>query len=113
MTIRCLITFALLGVSGKWKIFRISSENIFVTHLKIYIGVGRSPSRSFWAAPVRGATRQPAQAVPEGRPELLELDGVDEGVDGGVGVAQPEHKARPGVRERNLYFVSIYLVTFR
>ena len=55
----------------------------------------------------RGATHQPAQAVSEGRPELLELDGVDEGVNGGVGVTQPEHKARPAVRERNLYLASI------
>ena len=51
----------------------------------------------------RGATHQPAEAVSEGRSELLKLHSVDEGVNGGVGVAQPEHKARPAVIELNLY----------
>ena len=50
----------------------------------------------------RGATHQPAQAVSEGRSELLKLHCVDEGVNGGVGVAKPEHEACPAVREGNL-----------
>ncbi len=77
-------------------------RNIFVPHLEIDVGVGRSPSRSFWPATARGATHQPAQAVSEGRPELLELYCVDEGVYRGVGVPQPEHEARPAVRKGNL-----------
>ena len=86
----------------KLKIFLVSSGNIFVPHLEIDVGVGRSPTRSLWAVTASWATHQPAQAVSEGRPELLELHGVDEGVNGGVGVAKPEHEARPAVRKGDL-----------
>ena len=57
----------------------------------------------------RCATSQPPETVPESGSELLELHGVDEGVDGGVGVAEPEHKSRPAVREGNLYVNKIIL----
>ena len=47
-------------------------------------------------------TEHPPHGVPDGRSEFLELHSVDEGVDGGVGVAKPEHKACPARGEGKL-----------
>lgn len=58
--------------------------------------------RAWWPGLVARLTTQPAQALLEGGAELFELDGVDEGVDGRVGVAQPEHEPGPVLGERNL-----------
>ena len=44
----------------------------------------------------------PAPGVGKSGSELLELDGVDERVDGGVCVAKPEHKAGPARGEGKL-----------
>ena len=44
----------------------------------------------------------PPPGVGKSRSELLELDGVDERVDGGVCVAKPEHKAGPARGEGKL-----------
>ena len=54
-------------------------------------------------------TEDPPHGVPDSRPELLELHGVDEGVDGGVGVAEPEHKACPARREGKLEEIKCFL----
>ena len=72
-----------------------------IFHLKVDVGVCGSPPRRVRARGSR-ATEDPSETVAEGGAELLELDGVDEGVDGGVGVAQPEHEAGPAVGEGDL-----------
>ena len=46
--------------------------------------------------------KNPPPGVGKSRSELLELDGVDERVDGGVCVAKPEHKAGPARGEGKL-----------
>jgi len=45
------------------------------------------------------ACRHADESVLQRLLELLELDGVDEGVDGGVAVAEPEHKLNPVLGE--------------
>ena len=47
----------------------------------------------------RLVAKNPLQSVPDCWPELPKLDSVDEGVQGGVGVAKPKHEAGPPGRE--------------